>query len=139
MARIGQCRKSIDIGIKYAAPPKGEPKASPVLDTVLPRRLRAVWPDFDRWWKDCIQDPFVDPWIAKWAEIARKIQGLRASGYRDDASLEQILKTWESLDADLMAFPTSYLKRKDHQVVTRFPLRVRLWRKVQKVNQAWRA
>jgi hypothetical protein len=139
MARIGQCRKSIDIGIKYAAPPKGKPKAPPVLDTALPRRLQAVWPDFERWWKDCIQDPIVDPWVAKWAEIARKIQGLQASGYRDDASLEQILKTWESLDADLMAFPTSYLKRKDHQVVTRFPLRVRLWRKVQKVNQAWRA
>lgn len=139
MARIGQCRKSIDLGIIYAKPPKGKPKASPVLDTVLPGRIRAVWPPFDKWWKDCIQDPIVDPWIAKWAELSRAIQGLRADGFRDDASLERILKSWESLDASLSSFPTSYLKRKDHQVVTRFPLRVRLWRKVQKVNQAWRA
>jgi hypothetical protein len=137
MARIGACRKSIDLGIVYASPPKGKPKASPVLDTQLPDRCRSVWPDFDRWWKDRIQDPIVDPFIAQWAEISEKIQKTRATGYRDEASLEPILKMWESLDRALSAFPTSYLKRKDHQVLTRFPLRIRLWRKVQKVNHKW--
>lgn len=137
MARIGACRKSIDLGIVYASPPKGQPKAVPVLDTQLPDRCRSVWPDFDRWWKDRIQDPIVDPFIAQWSEISGKIQRTRATGYRDEASLESILKMWESLDRALSAFPTSYLKRKDHQVFTRFPVRIRLWRKVQKVNHKW--